>query len=122
MKVIDIRNILQGKTKRPPEPREVKSLGVTLWFKRMSGMESDAAQVSTVNPDTGKVDVTRLKGYRARVVASCLVDEDGVQLYPGAEGIEEVGTWDNDILAELNDICRDLNKLGKEDVDKEVKD
>lgn len=116
MKVADIRNILSSVTRRAPESLEIESLGKSFLFRRLTGLEADTMQVALMTDD-GKVDVKKLRGHRAKLVAACLVDEDGAAVFTPTE----VAEWDNDLLNDFHNVCRKLNKMGKEEVEAEVK-
>lgn len=116
MKVQDIRNAVAGKTNRPPEVRRSEVLGMDLNIKHLSAFESDSLQVAYVNDD-GKVEAKRLTGARARLIAACVVDDEGNAAFTSAD----VNAWDNDLVAELNELCRDVNKIGKEKAEAEEK-
>lgn len=118
MKATDIISAIQGKIKRAPETHPVESLGLDLQFRHLSGLESDNLQLAVIDPETGKVAYSKLKGHRAKLIAACLVDEDG---NPVATA-DDIAQWDNDVINDLHNICRKINKMGKEDVEAEVKD
>jgi hypothetical protein len=113
-----IVDAIRAKATRPPISKHVDALDMDLYFRHLTGAESDKMQLDTVNTETGKVEYRKLNGYRARLISLCLCDEQGRAVATA----EDVQAWDNDIINEMNDICRKLNKLGKEEVDKEVKD
>lgn len=117
MKAIDIRQALAGKTNRPAEAHAIETLGgMELNIKHLSGFDSDTMQMSVLN-DEAKVEVSKLRGQRARIVAACVVDEEGEVVFEATD----VAKWDNDILAEVYGICRKVNKMGKEEVEAEEK-
>lgn len=112
-----ILDAIAKKSTRPPECKTVESLGMDLFFRHLTGAESDKMQLDTIN-ENGKVEYRKLNGYRARLVALCLCDEQGRSVATA----EDVQKWDNDIIGELHDICKKLNKIGKQEVEDEVKD
>lgn len=109
---------IRSKSTRPPESHFIETLGMTLHFRHLTGLESDELQLSTIDDATGKVVYGKLKGHRAKVVASCLVDANGDSVVTA----EEVNRWDNDVITEMHGVCQKINKLGKEEVAEEVKD
>lgn len=117
MNANEIRAALATKTNRPAESIFVKSFGMEMLFRHLSGLESDQLQLKMIDKEQGKVSYDSLKGQRARVVSLCLVDDQGANVFTA----EEIGAWDNDVLHEVHGICRELNKLTKEEVDAEVK-
>lgn len=117
MKATEIIAAIQSKIKRAPETHNVESLGVDLQFRHLSGLESDNLQLAVIDSDTGKVAYGKLKGHRAKLIAACLVDEDGNSVATA----DEIASWDNDVINDLHNICRKINKMGKEDIDEEVK-
>lgn len=110
--------LIAAKARRAPEKRYVATLGMDLYFRHLSGMESDTLQIESVDTETGKIAMANLKGYRGKVVALCLVDETGNQVVTA----EEACAWDNDVLEEVNGICNELNKLTKKAADEVAKD
>lgn len=66
-----------------PVPLEVtyKEEGVekteTFLFKRMTGAEVDSIQLHSLRADGKGVDPKKLAGHSGRVIAACLVEDDG---------------------------------------------
>lgn len=112
-----ILDAIRTKATRAPTNIHVESLGMDLFFRHLTGAESDKMQLSSIDEATGKVQYKKLEGYRAKLVAMSLCDAEGRLVATQ----EQVQSWDNDIINELHGICKKLNKLGKEEVEEEVK-
>lgn len=112
----NILSMIRSKSKRKPESHRIESLDMSLFFRHLSGLESDELQLSAID-ENGKVAYSKLRGHRAKTIAACLVDEDGNPVVLA----DEVNSWDNDVITEMHAVCQKINKIGKDDVAEEVK-
>lgn len=100
---------------------QVKSevLGAEVHIKQLPAAKTEAYQFQLIDPKTGTVDYSKVRGARAELVAMCLCDEDGKLLFKkGAEvGNEFPATFVEAAYA----ICAEVNGLVGEDALDEAK-
>ena len=81
----------------------------------MTACERDAFEASMLDTK-GKGDAKRLQNFRARFVASCIVDDDGNRLFSDKD-IVALGKKSSAPISRLFDECRKLNGMTDEDVE-----
>lgn len=96
-----------------PVPLEVtyKEDGVekteTFLFKRMTGAEVDTIQLHSLRPDGKGIDPKKLAGHSGRVIATCLVEEDGAPFVKA----DEVNAMPQSLREALFKAAATLNNL-----------
>lgn len=97
----------------PTERVEVPEWGGAVLVRGMSGTERDAIEQSVLSKDgKGLGDVT---GLRARVVAYCVVDEQGQRLFQKSD-VERLGAKSALALQRVFEVAQKLSGLSPEDV------
>ena len=99
---------------RDTQEVEVPEWGGAVLISAMSAAERDAFEASMVD-NKGKGDAKRLQNFRARFVASCIVNEDGDRLFSNKD-IVDLGKKSSAPVSRLFDLCRKLNGMTDEDV------
>lgn len=99
------------------EDVDVPEWGGTVRLVGMSGSERNAYQSSLVmmGPN-GKPQRLNMADQLAKLVAKCLVGEDGQRLFSDNE-VKALGAKNGAVLDRLGDICQRLSGLRKEDVE-----
>jgi hypothetical protein len=101
---------------RKNRPRKIEShqtsFGEEISIRQLNLLERDDYNLSVIGDD-GKVDVSRLRGNKARLIALCLVDEEGKKLLTEQDVIEAFNVNEID---EINDLCAKANGLQKDAV------
>jgi len=104
---------------RPPVLTAIKSLGRSLWIKHISARDRDRYERSVVD-ETGKLDLAKVEGARARFVSMCVVKSPaGLEPFATAEQWQAL---DSDVVAEVNAAAQALNSLRTDDVGEAGKD
>lgn len=105
------------------DDRDFKDLEVPEWTPKgsdvmcvrimaMSGAERDSFEASLLDKKF-KNDPKRALNFRARFIASCIVDEDGKRLF-AASDIVALGKKSAAPISRVFDECRDLNGMTEE--------
>ena len=94
---------------------EVPEWGGAVRIAAMTAAERDAFEASMID-GKGKSDAKRLQNFRARFVASCIVDDDGNRLFSDKD-IVALGKKSSAPISRLFDDCRKLNGMTDEDVE-----
>ena len=94
---------------------DVPEWGGSVRIAAMTACERDAFEASMIDTK-GKGDAKRLQNFRARFVASCIVDEDGNRLFSNKD-IVDLGKKSSAPISRLFDECRKLNGMTDEDVE-----
>lgn len=104
--------------------RRVETVSVPEWggdviIRTMSGTERDAYEAEIVGNKTGKDRRLNLQNIRAKLIARCLVDEEGAPLYKWHDpsDIGALGDMDARGLDTVFKACQRLNGLTDDDVD-----
>ncbi|MGQ5580925.1 hypothetical protein [Streptomyces sp. ECR3.8] len=99
------------------EDVDVPEWGGTVRLVGMSGSERNAYQSSlVVMGSNGKPQRLNMSDQLAKLVAKCLVGEDGQRLFSDNE-VKALGAKNGAVLDRLGDICQRLSGLRKEDVE-----
>lgn len=95
----------------------VPEWGGTVRLVGMSGTERNAYQASLVvlGPN-GSVQKMNMADQLAKLVAKCLVGEDGQRLFSDKE-VKALGAKNGAVLERLGKICQRLSGLRKEDLE-----
>jgi len=103
----------------PRKEVEVKEWGVTLYVRTMTGLERDHYEVDLMeNRDLPIRE--KLRNMRAKLVVLTTVDENGERVF-NDDDVEIVGGKSARALSTLADAAKDLNKIGDDEVEDEVK-
>lgn len=92
----------------PHEDLHVSEWGGQVRIRTLTGTERDAFGQALLGAD-GKADMTN---YRARLLASCMVGEDGAPLFSPAE-VGVLGAKSGAVLDRLFRVADRLNGLGE---------
>lgn len=101
--------------KSPTERVYVKELDETYILRGMTGAERDAFEASCFEGKGKRRDFS-MKNLRAKLVACCVIDEDGARLFSD-EDAAVLGEIRADILDRLFSVAQRLSGLRQEDVD-----
>jgi len=101
---------------------EIEELDATFSLREMSGTERDIFEVSAFKPrvNGGEREVDPLY-LRARLVALCLVGDDGIRLYADDEITQLSDNVPASIIAQLFVAAQKLNGLDAESVEAATK-
>ena len=101
-----------------PEPVEVPEWGGTVLVKGMSGTERDKFEGAMLNENMSGVSKDKaMERYRARLAASCLVDENGKRLFQGDAVMKRLGEKSGQALTRVVEVASRLSGLTDEDVE-----
>lgn len=111
-----------------PVAREVKTLGgESVLIKKMSAAQAEdyffSVQGGEAKPATDgegePAGTVNRKSMRGKLIQACLVDETGAPMFAT---VDEVDALDNDVIAELFEICQTANGFTKQAADEVKKD
>jgi hypothetical protein len=97
----------------PFEDVPVPEWGGHVRIRTLTGFERDHFEASVQRDPKGK---RNLNNVRARLLALCLIDEDGTRMFAEAE-IKALGAKSAKVLDHLLDIAKKLSGLTDEDVE-----
>lgn len=97
------------------EEVDVPEWGGTVRVRSLTGTERDAYEASIVQIQ-GNSRRLRMENARAKLVALCLVDEDGGRLFSDQE-IGTLGSKSGKVLDRLFDVASKLSGLSNDDVE-----
>jgi len=103
-----------GSTNRNYREVEVPEWGGPIRLSVMTSSERDAFESSLLEKDKKR----GFQNLRARLVALCVVDEDGKRVFADAD-VAKLGEQPADVIGRLFDECRDINGFNKETDDLE---
>ncbi len=96
---------------------DIPEWGGTVRLMGLSGTERDAYEGSlVVLGSNGKVARHNLTDARAKLVAKCLVDDDGRRLFTDSE-VKALGAKNGAVIDRLYDTAKALSGIGKEHVE-----
>lgn len=104
-----------GTDDRQAIEEEVPEWGGSVLLAPMSAIERDAFEASMLD-NKGKSDKNRLRNFRARFIASCIVDESGNRLFSDKD-IVALGQKSAAAVSRLFEKCRDINGMTDSDVE-----
>lgn len=104
---------------RAPKTIHVSAWGGNVLIRVMSGSERDSYEAEIVGTRAGKDRRLNLTNIRAKLVARCLVNDDGSPMFNAAsvEDITALGAMDALGLDTIFKACQRINGLTDEDVD-----
>jgi hypothetical protein len=99
----------------PTKDVEVPEWGGSVRMRGLTGSERDAYELSLWQV-RGEKRILRMENARARLVAMCIVDENGERMFSDAEA-KDLGRKSGKVLDRLFDEARKLSGLTAEDVE-----
>lgn len=102
--------------KRKTTDIEVPEWDGTVRLREMSAAQRDAFDASTVKI-VGKKVIPNLENSRAKLLAMCIVDEEGNPMFT----VDELSERNASVLDGLSEAARKLNKLDSGALEEEVK-
>lgn len=94
---------------------EVPEWGGSVRIRMLSGRDRDAFEASTVETK-GNKRVQNLENLRARLVALCVVDENGALLF-SKKDVHHLGLKSAAALDRVFSACRELNGMTEADIE-----
>lgn len=110
------REQILGADDLPTEDVDVPEWGGTVRLRTLTGTERDAFEASSVQ-QAGKVRRININNIRARLVALCIVGEDGNRMFSDTD-IKALGAKSSKALDRVFDAASKMNGLSDEDVEK----
>lgn len=98
------------------EDVEVPEWGGTVRVREMPGTERDKFESQFVGKDGASVRAEGLEGFRARLAAATIVDENGKQLFRSVAETKRLGEKSARALQRVCDVATRLSKMTEEDV------
>lgn len=99
---------------------DVPEWGGEVILQELTADARDAFELETLErarlQKAGQPIPAHLQSVRARLVARCLVDEEGARLFETADELEALGRKNGDVLDRLFDVARGLNTVTAADV------
>lgn len=114
---------LMTETKNYLKSTQVEIPGVgKVTVVEMTSRAHDAYEASLIkiNPETEKGEFQR-ENMRAKLVSCSLVDENGELMFPGEQGVVELGALPKAIISKLYDAAAKLNSMDEDAVEKKAK-
>ena len=98
------------------EDVEVPEWGGTVRVREMPGTERDRFESQFVGKDGASIRAEGLEGFRARLAAACIVDENGRQLFRSVAEVKRLGEKSARALQRVCDVAMALSKMSEEDI------
>ena len=98
------------------ETVEVPEWGGEVLLRTLSGRERDAFEASMVKTK-GNKRIDNLENLRARLVALCMIDEQGKQLFRTTAEIAMLGDKSIAALQRVYNKCAEMNGMSDQDVE-----
>lgn len=109
------RDALLQATTLPRERVFIKELGGEVIIQGMTGKQRDAWESSLVKQRRNRRSLDT-QNVRARLVARCLVNDDGTRMFSDEEA-DQLGDIRVDVLGHLFEVAQRLSGVTNEDVD-----
>jgi hypothetical protein len=100
---------------------KVPEWGGEVRVRSLTGRERDEFESTTYNTKGGKVK-ENFDNFRARLIAKCVVDEDGKLVFTNRAEIAMLGNKSAAALQRIFNKCQELNGLTNEDVEELTED
>jgi hypothetical protein len=94
---------------------DVEEWGGTIRIAAMSAAEKDSFEAGMLNNNL-KSDPKRLLNFRARFIASCIVDEGGKRIFAAGD-VVALGKKSAAPVSRVFDECREINGMSEADVE-----
>ena len=104
-----------------PEEVDVPEWGGTVLVRGMTGRERDAFEVSLMQPGRGGRKVMDPANVRAKLVARCVVDDDGGRLFTDAD-VAELGGKSAAAVDRVYAVAARLSGMGGDDQEELTRD
>ncbi|MFD9905637.1 hypothetical protein [Streptomyces sp. NPDC059063] len=98
------------------EDVEVPEWGGTVRVREMPGTERDKFESHFIGKDGASVRMEGMEGFRARLAAATIVDENGKQLFRSAAEVKRLGEKNAAALQRVCDAAMRLSKMSEADV------
>lgn len=100
------------------EDVDVPEWGGTVRVRGMSGADRDRFEAGFIGNDMKQLSKDKaLEHYRARVAASCIVDEQGKQMFRSSAEIKRLSDKSADALQRVVDVAMRLSGMTEKDQD-----
>ncbi len=118
LKFDDILNAEDFKT----EMVSVPEWGGEVEVKTMSAEARDAYEISLLRARSDGEGFERdLENARAKMVAACVIDENGKRMFTGESQIKALGSKSAAALDRIYEVCKRLNHVSDEDIEELAK-
>jgi hypothetical protein len=97
----------------PKELVKVPEWGGEVYISTMTAADRDSYELSVANMQNGKMK-TNMQNIRAKLVARCLVDEDGKRIFPESK-VDDLGKKSAKVLDRLFEIASRVNGINEAD-------
>jgi len=104
-----------------PEEVEVPEWGGTVLVRGMTGRERDAFEISMMQPGRGGRKVMDASNTRAKVIARCVVDDDGNRLFTDAD-VTELGAKSAAAIDRVFEVAARLSGMADEEQEELTRD
>ena len=104
-----------------PEEVDVPEWGGSVLVRGMTGRERDAFEVSLMQPGRGGRKVMDPANVRAKLVARCVVDDDGGRLFTDAD-VAELGGKSAAAVDRVYAVAARLSGMGADDQEELTRD
>lgn len=104
-----------GSDELPTETVDIPEWGGQVRVQGMTGRQRDRFEAGLLER-RGRVDVPNVDNIRAKVVAACLVDEDGTRLFNDPDA-DELGDYPAAIIERIYKVAARLSGIGDDDID-----
>lgn len=115
------RSAIESADDIPTEDVYVPEWDGTVRLRGLTGAQRDAYEASVVEMK-GETRRFKLQNLRARLVALCLIDEEGRQLFSGPAAVNALGDKSAKALDMLFDKARRLSGLTEDDIEELAED
>lgn len=100
------------------EDVDVPEWGGTVRVRALSGTERDRLEASMIGKN-GQASAAKMANFRARIVATCMVDENGDSVF-GTADVVALGAKSAAALERVSEAAQRLSGLTPQDVDELV--
>lgn len=94
----------------------VPEWGGTVRVRELPGTERDKFEAQFVGKDGASVRAEGLEGFRARLAAAAIVDENGKQLFRSVAETKRLGEKSARALQRVCDVATRLSAMSEEDI------
>ncbi|MFJ5728801.1 hypothetical protein [Streptomyces paradoxus] len=98
------------------EDVKVPEWGGTVRVRELPGTERDKFEAQFVGKDGASVRAEGLEGFRARLAAAAIVDENGKQLFRSAAETKRLGEKSARALQRVCDVATRLSQMSEDDI------
>ena len=98
------------------EDVKVPEWGGVVRVRELPGTERDKFESQFVGTDGASVRTEGLEGFRARLAAATIVDDNGKQLFRSVAEVKRLGEKSASALQRVCDVAMRLSKMDEDDV------